>query len=237
MSDRSRWNVQYMQRVLATDPIAYWIQDEKSGTVAYDWVTARSNGAQNGAYTGVTLGQPGIGDGRTSPFYDALNDYTNCLTPAFIAAFNGSELTLSCWTRMFNVGVWTDGIRRFAVHLLVDGNNRVYLFKDIVNNVLEWNYTSGSVANTRQRAAVATTDWFHMGLTVSKTTNEVRAYYQGVQEGATMGGLGVWAGALIRAIIGADIATPLRVWHGWEAHVAVWNRALPPAAMADLARL
>ena len=41
----------YNEKVLRTGPIAYWPQDETSGTVARCLV----NPAQNGTYTGVTL--------------------------------------------------------------------------------------------------------------------------------------------------------------------------------------
>ena len=43
---------------------------EASGTDMIDAVAAH-----NGTYTGVTLGQPGIGDGLTCPLFDGANDY------------------------------------------------------------------------------------------------------------------------------------------------------------------
>ena len=106
---RARWTPQYYQKVLSYDPIAYWMMDEKQGAVSYDMVTARNTGARNGAYTGVTLGQPGIGDGNTSPLFDGANDFTNIYSASFNAAFNGAEGTLGIWMRVFNVAVWTDG--------------------------------------------------------------------------------------------------------------------------------
>ncbi|GAI14148.1 unnamed protein product, partial [marine sediment metagenome] len=77
----------YDDKVLGMDPIAYWPLSETSGLVANCLV----NPAQNGVYTGVTLGQPGIGDGNTAPYFDGTNDYVDVLTAAFIAAYNGSE--------------------------------------------------------------------------------------------------------------------------------------------------
>ena len=50
----------YSEKVLALSPIAYWPLWEAAGAVAEDI----SGNGFDGAYTGVTLGQTGIGDGN-----------------------------------------------------------------------------------------------------------------------------------------------------------------------------
>ena len=231
MIDRSRWNVQYMQRVLATDPIAYWMMDEKQGAVSYDMVTARSNGARNAAYTGVTLGQPGIGDGRTSALYDGANDFDAIGTANLIAAFNPNEGSLMCWIRVFNAGVWTDGAFRTAAILQVNGNNRIILRRTAANNTFAFLYVAGAVASARDVGGLVTTGWLSALLTWSVAADEVIAYLNGGQQGAILNGLGVWVGALVAGTtcIGAANIAPANVWNGWLAHGAVWDYALPPA--------
>ncbi len=54
------FNRQYFRKVLSHRPIAYWPLWEASGSVAFDL----AGNALHGAYTGVTLGQVGVGDGR-----------------------------------------------------------------------------------------------------------------------------------------------------------------------------
>ena len=56
----------YYKKVLATEPanlLAYWPLNEGSGSVADN---LEGTAARDGAYTGVTLGQAGIGDGWTA---------------------------------------------------------------------------------------------------------------------------------------------------------------------------
>lgn len=230
------WTPQYYQKVLALDPVAYWMLDEKSGTVAYDLVSGRVAGAQNGAYTGVTLGQPGIGDGRTGPFYDGTNDYTNAYSAALAAAFNGAEGTVMIWSRVANAGAWTDGNERRHLTLLADGNNYILVRKAVANNTLQWFYNAGAVFKGFTVGGYATTDFFQTAITWSATADEVSVYYNGALAAATLNGLGVWAGALnaIFTVIGAADLVPTSSWNGGLAHCAVWDRPLPLAEIAAL---
>ena len=235
--DRSRWNVQYMQRVLATDPIAYWMQDEKQGLVSYDMVTARSDGARNGAYTGPTLGQPGIGDGRTAPLYDGALDYADIYSVALNAAFNGQAVTIMAWIRVSAAGVWTDGNTRMVMRLRVDANNFMQIVKVVPNGTMNWQYVAGGVSKARTVATFAgRTEWIPVALTADRAADEVRAYADGIQAGATLVGLGVWAGNLdpVFTLMGASTQVPNSPWDGWLAHGIVWDRALSPAEMLFL---
>ena len=77
----------YIQKVLGIEPgnlIAYWPMSEPSGGIA---INAEGTAARNGAYTGVTLAQPGIGDGNTCPLFDGANDFNNVYSASLDAAF------------------------------------------------------------------------------------------------------------------------------------------------------
>jgi len=238
MRSRERYFVQYHQRVLATDPIAYWPLNEKVGTVAYDWVSGRVAGAQNGAHTGVTLYQPGIGDGFCCPYYDGANDYTDCTTAAIQAAFNGMEGTVLAWARVSAVGIWTDGSADQCFRFDVNANNVLSTYKDSVNNQFGFYYRAGGgVAVTVNLAGLTTIDWMHIGMTWSRSagaSGEMKAYFAGVQTGATQINIGNWVGNP-QVFIGAGSVIPSLPWYGWLAHCAVWDRALAPAEIADLA--
>ena len=234
--DRSRWNVQYMQRVLATDPIGYWMQDEKQGLVSYDMVTARSDGARNGAYTGPTLGQPGIGDGRTSAFYDAANDFDNIYSASLNAAFNGASATVMSWIRP-TAAAWTDGVQRYSMHLFVDNNNRYIMTKEAANNTLSWQIISGGVFRGPTALVLpGTTRWLSTGMTVDEAADELIPYLDGVQATVTINGLGVWAGNLdpLRVLLGASNQAPVSPWDGGLAHGIIWGRVLSPAEMLSV---
>lgn len=233
---------EYYKKVLATGPIAYWPQWEPSGGVSRCLVDS----AQNGAYTGVTLGQPGIGDGRTSPFFDGANDFNNVFTPTFRDRFaltnHGapgavSEGAVMVWARVANAGVWTDAVNRRPLSLVVvNGVNDVYFQKRAGANQFLFVYTAGGVTHFLT-IALNTILWFNAMITWSASADEVRFYLDGVQQGVTLNGLGVWAGnlAATRTIIGAQVTMPAEVFHGYLAHGAVWDRALSPAEIAQLA--
>jgi len=233
----ARQFVQYHQRVLETRPIVYWLLDEKQGAVAYDWVA--ENGAQNGAHTGITPYQPGIGDGFASPYYDGVNDYTNIHTATFIGRFDGAEGTLVLWTKVGSAGVWTDGTDRRLVQLRVDIGNRIYISKTAANNTIDFVYQAGGTVETVALTSITALTWMCFALTWSKSagaSGEVKAYYNGAQTGATQVGLGVWVGALNNAVtcLGAGGTGPFNPFDGYVAHGAIWNRALAPDAILRL---
>ena len=226
--------LRYTRKVKDLGPIAYWPEGEPSGTVSLD---ESGNSARNGVYTGVTLGNPGIGDGRTSAGFDGATSKNNIYSASLAAAFNGSESTVAGWAQVANAGVWTDATLRVIVALWVNGNNRAEIIKNTTNNQIVMVYDSGAVVQQFVIGSVSTLSPFHVALTWSKSADQAKAYLNGVQQGATQTGLGVWVGSLAATttVIGARTTTPTSVWSGSLAHLAVWNRALAAAEVASLA--
>jgi hypothetical protein len=211
--------------------IAYFPLDESSGLVAYD----RSGNGRNGAHTAVTLGQPGIGDRRTTGSYNGTTSYTNIYSAGLASAFSGAEGTLVVWAKVANAGVWTDAAIRYIAGLQVDTNNRLRIVKWSTNNSLTLAYTAG--AATKQAAPTLTdVGWFSAGMTWSKSTDQALFYVKGVATGAAQTSLGTWAGALSATScnLGANVNTPTYPWSGLIGHAAFWSTALTPAEMAYL---
>lgn len=234
----SQWTVQYYQRVLARDPIAYWMLDEKSGTVAYDLVSGRVAGAQNGTHSAsVAHWGDGIGDQRTSSLYDPKGSYTDIYSATLNGSFSGSEGSLLVWARVSGAGVWTDGIRRDILFIGATGVlSFIRITKDLANNSLSWVYFAAVTEDTVTMPGATSTDMMCLGFTWSATGDVVWAYYNGAPVGSSTV-LGAWAGALLNGFvcIGATNTVPLNPMDGWIAHCALWNRVLSPEAMADLA--
>lgn len=227
----------YARKVLSTRPIAYWVLGEASGTVAYD----ASGNARHGTHTGVDLGLPGIGDGRTAPFYDGANDFTNIYSASLAGAFNGAEGTLMVWMKAANAGVWTDGTERFLGFLRADGNNVVRIAKPTTANLMRLLYIAGGTSKTVDIACTAEV-WQQLALSWSRSAGangEVRAYLNGAQSGSILTSLGTWVGALASnsTLLGSNFVAPVNVWHGNLGHAAVWSRALTPAEIAALAQV
>jgi hypothetical protein len=61
-------------------------------------------------------------------------------------------------------------------------------------------------------------------------------YLDSIQQGATLAGLGAWAGALSNTstVIGAASTIPSELSNGFIQHAAVWDRALTPAEVLSV---
>lgn len=231
-------DVEYWQRVKEIRPaslLAYWRLNESSGTTAAD----SSGNSHSAAVSGTTWGASGIGDGDTAASFDGVNDFINLYSTGLRDAFNGPAGTVMIWGRVANVGVWTDGMSHSLVRLVADGNNLVHLFKPSTSNYLEWRYTAGGTIKNYDLSGVSTLNYFVMAITWNKNAGangEVKCYYNGVQVGSTLTGLGTWAGQLASttACIGARDTTPTNPWAGILAHAALWNVALSANEIAQL---
>jgi hypothetical protein len=227
----------YYQRVLNTyrsNLIVYWPLWDTNGSIAIDVASGRCNGA----YTAVTLGQFGVGDGRTTAQFNGATSYVNAYSTGLAGAFNGADGTLSAWARVVNVGVWTDGAARFIANIAAHiTDNRVVIAK-VNPNTMRFRYTAGGTAILYD-TPYAGTGWTHYAITWSKVANAVHCYINGIDLSGALPGLGVWAGVLNATMtyVGATDSVPTNVWSGQLAHVALWNTALPVSSIMNLARV
>ena len=231
----------YLRRILTPNPgvgydpsslILYHPMNESAGGVAID----HSPEGNDGAYTGVTLGAPGIGDGLVCPFFDGTGDRNNIYSVPFRNDFDGDNGSLLIWMRAFNVGVWTDGQTRLLAILNTGAGVYIYIRKHNTNNNLQWRRLSGA-GPIVTRGGMVTTDWFCAGITWTGGAT-FQPYFNGVPEGAPQA-TGAWVGVLGAGttLIGASTIAGAEPMHGWEAHGAVYNAPLPATAMAYLGQL
>jgi hypothetical protein len=230
-SHRRRIWGDYYKKVLSYDPTAYWPLWEPSGSVARCLV----NPAQNGSYTGVTLGQPGIGDGHTAPLFDGANDYLNIGSATLLTALNGAEWTVMQWVKASGSGVWTDSAERKLVYLPASDGNFIFTRKSSNSNQVDVAYKAGGITKVASHTSFSPTTFFCMMSTCSATADAMKLYIDGIQRGGTQSSLGTWAHTFSAALIGALSAAPSQVWDGCLAHVALFGSALSPAAILDLA--
>jgi len=229
-------NLEYylkIKQLFGSSIIAHWPLWEPGGSVAYDI----SGNRRNGAATGIDWGYPGIGDGHTTPYFDGATDYVNVYSAALAAAFNGAEGTILIWPKVYDAGVWTDGLRHGVCRFLADNNNYCFIYR-FTDNALYWNYKAGGVS-LQVLLAVTPTIFMCLGLTWNKTANRVRAFYNGPQTGVDQNGLGVWAGALdaTKTIIGAYDTTPNYPWYGYLGDGVLLNREASPSEMLKAAQV
>ena len=210
--------------------ILYHPMNESAGGVAID----HSPEGNDGAYTGVTLGQPGIGDGLTCPFFDGVNDYNDFYSLGLNADFDGDEGTILQWVMFNAVGDWTDGNQHYFTTITGTGE-QIFLSKSAANT-LRWYRRAGGVTDLITIGGYADVDWMPLAVTWSVLADQLIAYKDGAQAGAIQVGLGAWATALgiNGCVIGAINNTPTNPHIGLEAHTALYTAPLTPAVIAYL---
>lgn len=218
----------YLDKILAMGPLALWPLSETAGAVAAELI----NG-WNGIYNGPTLANdPGIGDGSPAPLFDGINDRVN-LPASFWAAFPTAEGSVFSWCKV-PAAAWVDGATRRAFSTYTDANNYVTLEKTGGINFFRGYYVAGGAIKGKLQATGGNLAWFCFGLTWSKIADEVRGYYNGVEIGVALNGLGVWAGAIVEAYIGCRWGLT-NFFSGWLKYPTVWNRPLTATEMSALA--
>lgn len=219
----------YFERVKATRPaslIGYWPFDESSGTAAINY-SGLANA--NGIISGATVGQPGIGDGRTCYTFDGVNDYVQIWSNALASAFNGATGSFSLWARY--TGAWNDGVARVLGQLRADASNRVVIQKTTGTNTLQVLYVAGGTTVTISKTNFNPTAWFHVLVTWDKPNDQVKFYTRIVGQSpqvVTATGLGTWAGALSITVttVGAVNTSGGNPFTGGIQHPAVWTAAI-----------
>lgn len=230
----------YFQRVrgmFGSNVIAYWQLNETTGVTAFD----SSGNGRNGAYrntagvlNGVTLGQTGIGDGKTSVAFDGVNGYCNIYSAGLASAFNGAEGSVLFWLKGAT-GVFSDGVLRRIFDLRSDINNRVLAEKTALN-VFNLEYIAGGTQRL-QAVIPDTTNWMSLAITWSVAANEVKFYKNGAQVGSTVVPP-TWSGSLASTlcVLGAGDTTPTQPFPCNMAHFLILNRAATPAEVEKFAR-
>jgi hypothetical protein len=224
----------YRQEIIDTAPIAYWPMNELAGAAAVNYGTLGV--AANGAYTGVTLADTNAPGEGLAPFFSGLDGvYLDVYSAALAAAFSGAAGSVMVWSKVFDAGVWVNGLLGYVLKLQASGSNYVIVNKQATNNQMRLAYNA---AGTLEQYLVveAPTAWTCYVITWSKAAEQVIHYRNGVPMETDIN-LGIFAGSLNAdtTIIGSvAVSVASFTWHGHIAHPAIWTRALLPAEVLAL---
>lgn len=227
---------QYLRKILGmfgSSVVALWPQNELSGAVSKDI----SGHGYNGAYSGVTLGAAGIGDGNSAVSYDGTNSFDNIAAVA--PGFNPLAGTFLIPAKMSAAGVWTDAATRYIFRLGADASNGVNIRKTSTDNRLTFEYVAGGTSKAVNSTAFGgSTVWMMLAISWDKAADAVKAYGCTLgsvlaQLGTTQTSLGVWSGTLAATLccIGSLSTGPSSVHSGSIGPVTLLNRA---ATLAEL---
>jgi hypothetical protein len=184
---------------------------------------------------GVTLGSAANGHLANAYTFDGTNDGVNIYSSDLSSVFNATEGSVVAWAKVSGSGVWSDSTLRRMLYLSADGNNRIIFQKDnAANSLLVYTIFGGTVKQTS--ISTSTTSWMMISVTWSKKDDQVKAYFNGVQTGNTLTGLGTWVGNLssTNTMIGATGSVVTDPWSGAINDVKLFNRALSPAEISTM---
>lgn len=224
-----------LRRMFGHSLVSYLPLQEAAGATAFDF----SRNGRNGANTGTTLGVPGPGWGSAYSL-DGTTSFVNWYSASLASGFNASEGTLMAWAKVGAAGVWTDATTRRIVSFRADASNVIHIYRPTTNNIIQYQIVFGGTSLAiNSPSLTGNIGWIHTAITWSKSQDKFIAYANGVQTGATATGLGTWAGALgsTQCAIGSQITTPVNVWSGSIAHVALLNRAATADEIARAYRM
>jgi hypothetical protein len=185
---------------------------------------------------GVTLGSAVGASGHLTTGYtfDGTNDLVNIYSSDLNSVFNATEGSVVAWAKVSGSGVWSDGTTRYVMDLEFNGLNRIWMRKSNVSNQFLINYSAGSTDSLTTVSSISTTGWFQVAITWNKSSDQVKAYFNGVQTGTTLTGLGTWSGNLTSTstVIGASTSTGTSPWSGMINDVRLYTRALSATEIA-----
>jgi hypothetical protein len=205
----------YDQLILSMPGVqAFWPQWETAGSVIHDLVVdkrAPDPASLDGTAVGYTWANDVGPFGWAAPYLDGANDCGDITTAGLASNFSAAEGTLCGWARVANSGIWSDGLYHQVVYLIADGNN--FAEHRVDGGGIRRRYRAGGTAST-VFSAIGDLPWHLYTLTWNKAADRVRGYLDDTLSGSASG-LGVWAGALAGAYIGAANTTPTYPWAGW----------------------
>lgn len=214
-----------LRALFGTALIGYWKLAESSGTTAID----SSGNGRNGTTSGALVGQPGIGDGGTSYWFDGINDTVNFASSGVLPVFNTSAGTFLVWLKANAAADWTDGVYRSIIQFEADANNYITIAKSNSNNLLKLALRGNSTFAGYDKTSFSPTAWFHVTATWSIANNRTQMSINGgTFASGTM--FASFVGALTIGRIGANVL-------GSVAHFAILNREATQAEATQAATL
>jgi hypothetical protein len=176
---------------------------------AFDYGSNALHGLHN---SGVVLGGP-----INRAYYDGVSpysSYTNIYSPALDALYDGKEVTAIVRGTVKNASTWTNGILHnlLSIYTWPFGNDLTIGISK--SGFLEWTVMTGGFPGIISRQ-VACSDLGRMtlGMTISQSAGEMRAYKEGIQQGDPISAGIDWSRPLWTN--GCYIGAPQ--WEGWAA--------------------
>jgi hypothetical protein len=158
-------------------------------------------------YNGTNHGMTVRATGKFTYGYTAtlVANYIDII--AMAASFSVTEGSASLWFKVTDVSSFLSGGSLLLIS--TDANNYIAIYVDGSGNLIFAYYAGGTAKSVSSVHPNPDTEWHNYKITWTKAGDALKAYFDGVQFGATVGGLGVWAGGLVKAVVGGGAANTL----------------------------
>jgi hypothetical protein len=169
-------NYPYARAVLADQPLGYWRLDERSGTVAHDYMAGN-----NGIYSHTTLGQPGYNllDSQTVARFgtpSSANSYAGGIAADFATA-GSAAFSIEAWVngkaQSSDCGLVAKGARG-SEQFSLDCGGANYAFRFLVRD-------ASGLAHAASGTLVPDGQWRHLVGVCDQANRAVLLYVDGMQ--------------------------------------------------------
>lgn len=218
--------------------IMYLPLNDDAGATTIEDISPESNDATNGGATFSNAVAPVAGE--RMPSFDG-NDYIDLYSAGFNTDFDPAVGSVAFWFQPNDETLWQDANFKYLFRLLADGNNVIQIYKN--NDPANWLVFEYVAGGTYKAVVVDLTEaqqndeLKHVAMTWDTANDRLMVYLDGVQQGATVTGLGTWAGNLnqFATCLGAALVDGTFGWEGWMSHLRIYDRAINPLEVAHLA--
>jgi hypothetical protein len=163
------------QSVIANTAAGYWRLDEKTGTIAHDYI-----GGNNGTFNGVALSQPGYNtlDTHTAvKFGPAINSYVGGI-PVDFATTNNPSFSVEAWVKggaqTTDAGIITKGTGAGGEQFNLDTGGTSHAFRFFVRD------GATATAHLASSTVVPNSAWHHLVGVCDEPHGTVVLYIDGV---------------------------------------------------------
>ena len=232
----------HSMRIVSGPPIAAWRFRPLPSGVPEELLDATAS--MSGTYIGAAPQRWKHGPSGLHTFwFDGSANLINLYTSQLNTVLDMTEISVSLWAKVDSLADWTDSTQRYILQLKTDSNNLLEISKSTSNDVIDFDYTANSTADTEAvdtlTAMESPTKWMHLGFTISDTNDEFYSYFNGKQ-GSKQTGIGTWSGNLSSTdcVVGCDSTTPgATMWLGGISDLIIWDRILSADEFYKLANV
>lgn len=214
-----------VKSVFGSSLIAFWSMDESSGTVAVD---ASGNG-YDGTYTDVTLGQSGIGDGKTAPLFNGTSSLVNC--GDLSSVMDPDVGTIALWVKPYSADSWLEDAGTYWM-LVRSTTQNFYLGKNYRANKAS---AYLSTPDTTFLETESSLGWVHWAITYSTAERTFWFYRNGIPLSGTTRFAGLPADIGWQVWLGSQFG--YNFWNGYLAHALILDREATEVELRKIASL